>query len=349
MSTLPTKSPTPEVQPDLAAPLALLELTQGSVVTQALYVAAELGVADALSGGPRSVEEIARTVDADPESVHRLLRLLASYSVFAESEDGRFTLTPMADTLRADAPHSMRNLAILMGHPISWEDWGHLIESVRSGEPHLPTLRGMAAFEFMAANPAYGMVFGQGMSNLSNLETDPILAAYDFSRFDTVVDFGGGRGALLAAILRQASAARGVLVDPRAVMSGARELLEEAGVADRATIETGGLFDPVPPGGDAYVLKHIVHDWPESRSLEILRNVRKAIAEDGTLLLMEFVPPPGDAPHPAKLFDLWLMLLVGGKERAPEQYSALLADAGFTLSRVVPTASPVSIIEARPR
>lgn len=330
------------------APLALLELAQGSMMTQAIYVAAELRVADVLRDGPLSAEEIARKVNANPEAVYRLLRLLASYSIFAELSDRRFKLTPMAEALRSDTPNSMRGMAVLMGHPIHWEDWGHLVDSVRTGEPSLPKLRGMGAFEYLESNPEYGAVFYQGVTNLSDLETAPILAAYDFSRYHTIVDVGGGRGALLAGILQRSTNSRGILFDSRAVNSGAEAVMADAGVADRCTIESGGLFDPVTPGGDAYVLKHIVHDWPDSKTLEILKNVRDAISADGRLLLIEFVPTEGNAQHPGKLVDLWLMLLVGGKERTPAQYSELLASAGFRLDRVVQTASPVSIVEARP-
>jgi hypothetical protein len=330
------------------APVALLELTQGSMLTQAIYVAAELRIAEALQDGPRSAAEIARIVGAHPEAVYRLLRLLSSHKIFAEQKDGRFALTPMADALRGDSPNSMRGIAVLMGHPIHWEDWSHLVDSVRTGEPSLPKLRGMGAYEYLAANPEYGAVFFAGMGNLSSLETVPILAAYDFSRFSTIVDVGGGGGALLAAILQRAKKSRGVLFDSRAVASGAEAVLAEAGVADRCTIEDGGLFDPVTPGGDAYLLKHIIHDWPEAQAQEILRNLRKAMSPDSRLLLMEFVTPQDGRDHPAKLVDLWLMLLVGGKERTEAQYAELFASTGFRLERIVPTVSALAIVEARP-
>jgi hypothetical protein len=183
---------------------------------------------------------------------------------------------------------------------------------------------------------------------VSDLETDPIVAAYDFSGFDTIVDVGGGRGALLAAILRRATRSTGVLFDGNAGHLAAPEVLAEAGVAQRCTIVDGGLFDPPPAGADAYILKHIVHDWPEPDVLKVLKNVRNAIGADGRLLLMEFVAPEGNTPHPAKLVDLWLMLLVGGMERTAAQYSALLGAAGFRIERVVQTATPLSIVEARP-
>jgi hypothetical protein len=330
------------------APIALLELIQGSMITQSIYVAAQLGIADTLRDGSLTAGEIARRVDANPEATYRLLRLLSSYSIFAEQDDGRFTSTPMADALRSDLPDSMRDIALLMGHPTHWEDWSQLTNSVRTGEASLPKLRGMGAFEYLEANPEYAAVFNNGMTNLSNLETEPLLAAYDFSRFDTIVDVGGGRGALLAAILERASNSRGILFDDRAEATGAGAFLEEAGIAGRCTVESGTLFAKIPPGGGAYILKHIVHDWPESKALDILKNVRNAISPEGTLLLIEFVLPEGNAQHIGKLVDLWLLLLVGGKERTAAQYAGLLASAGFRLARVVPTASQVSIIEARP-
>lgn len=330
------------------APFALLELAQGSMTTQAIYVAAELRVADALSDGPLTAEDIARRVDAHPESLRRLLRLLCTYSIFTEHSDGRFALTPMGAALRSDVPGSMRDMAVLMGHPVHWEDWGHLVDAVRTGEPSLPKLRGMGAFDYLEANPEYGAVFTNGMACLGETETEPILAAYDFSRFPVIVDIGAGDGTLLAGILRSAGKSRGVLVDPRVETNGAAEVLAEAGVADRCRIEAGGLFDPPPAGGDAYVLKHIVHDWPESRALEILKNVRDAMNPDGRLLLVEFVSAEGNKPHPAKLVDLWLMLLVGGRERTAAQYGELLGAAGFRLERVVQTVAPVSVVEARP-
>lgn len=333
--------------PSVPAPLALLEQIQGSIVTQAIYVAAKLGIADRLGGGPLTAEEIAEQVDANPEATYRLLRLLAGHSVFAERDDGRFELTPMADALRSDAPTSMRQIAILMGHPIHWEDWSHLDESVQTGEASMPKHRGMSAWEFFQANPEYGAVFFGGMGNMSDLETEPVAAGYDYSRFSKIVDVGAGRGTLVAAILQQAPNAKGVVFAPSSV-EDAQEVLDQTGVADRCTIEEGSFFDSVPSGADAYVLKHIVHDLPESQALTVLKNIRKAISPKGKLLLVEFVLGKGNNPHPGKLVDLWLLLLAGGKERTAEQYTELFAAAGFRLTRVVQTASAISIVEAEP-
>ncbi|MFJ4717524.1 methyltransferase [Streptomyces sp. NPDC088785] len=329
-------------------PFALLELVMGSMVTQAIYVAAELRFAEALVDGPLAPAELARKVGAHEEAVARVLRLLASQGIFEGQDDGTYALTPMADALRADHPMSMRNIAVLMGHPIHWEDWGHFLDAVLTGEPSLPKLRGMGAFEYLEHNPDYGSVFINGMGSMSNTETFPVAGGYDFSQFKTVVDFCGGQGGLLAGILQSAPGTRGILADPRVANNGAAGFLASQGVAERVTTHDGGLFDPVVTGGDAYVLKHIVHDWPEDKALEILRNVRAAVPDHGKLLLVEMVPTPDNEPHSAKLVDLWLMLLVGGKERTREQYADLLARAGFRLERIVETAAAVSVIEAVP-
>ncbi|MEV0660652.1 methyltransferase [Actinomadura luteofluorescens] len=334
----------PQEQP---GPFALLEMIMGSMVTQAIHVAARLGFADLLAGGPRTADDVAARAGADPDATARLLRALASFSIFTE-EDGRFGLTPVGEALCSDAPFSVRDMALLMGHPFQWEDWGHLIDAIRTGEPVLPTFRKMGGYEFLEANPEFAKVFEGGMGTLSRMENEPIADAYDFSPFGTIVDVFGGQGALLTAILRRATGARGVLCDARAEQLGAAAAFAEAGLADRCEVELGGFFDKPPGGGDAYLLKHIVHEWPEPQALEILRNVREAIKDDGRLLLMEFVLPDGSEPHPGRLVDLWLMVLMGGKERTAAQYADLLARAGFRFERVVPTAAGVAIVEAVP-
>lgn len=330
------------------APMALLEMIQGSMITQAIYTAAKLGIADTLGDTPKTAGEIAQKVGADPDATYRLLRLLASYSIFAEQNDGRFKLTPMAEALRSDAPMTMRGMALLMGHPMHWEDWSHLMDTVRTGEPSMPRLRGMSAFEYLAANPEYAEVFNNAFGGLSDLETEPIMAAYDFSRFGTIVDVAGGYGGLLAAILKRVSNSRGVLFDDRAAADGGGTIIEQAGVADRCSIKGGSIFGSIPSGADAYILKHILHDWPEPKAVDILKNIRAAMNPDSTLLVMEYVVTAGNGQDISKLVDLWLLLLVGGKERTGAQYGELLEKAGFRLDRVVKTASPLSIMEARP-
>jgi hypothetical protein len=333
---------------DQSAAFALLDLIQGSVITQALHAAAQLGLAEILAGGPLAAGEIAGRAGSDPEATYRLLRALSGFEVFAERPDGRFELTPMADALRGDAPDSMRGIALLMGHPLFWEDWGQLLRSVRTGEASLPALRGMGAREFLMANPEYAATFFQGMGDLSVPETDPVIAAHDFSGYRTIVDVGGGRGALLAGILGRAHQSHGVLFDAPHATAEAAEVLGAAGVAGRCTIEHGSYFETVPAGGDAYLLKHTLHDFSEAQSLAVLKNIRDAISADGSLFVIEYVLPGHNTRHIGNIIDLWLMLLLGARERTAEQYAELFAGAGFKLARVIPTTSPVSIIEAVP-
>ncbi|HUY52399.1 MAG TPA: methyltransferase [Streptosporangiaceae bacterium] len=341
MSALPAERDQPTA-------FALLDLIQGSVITQAIYAAAKLGIADVLADGPLPAAEIAKRVGADPEATYRLLRVLAGYSVFAEQADGRFELTPMGGPLRDDAVDSMRGIAVLMGHPLLWEDWGHLISSVRTGEASLPKLRGMSGYDFLMANPEYAAVFFQGMGSISAAETDPLLAAYDFSRFGEIVDIGGGRGTLLTGILKQAGSSQGILYDSPFATAEAGRVLDEAGVAARSTIQNGSFFDSPPAGADAYVLKHILHDFPEHECLVILKKIREVIPPTGTLLVMEYVLTGNNERHIGNIIDLWLLLLLGAKERTQPQYSDLFARAGFKLTRVVPTTSAISIVEAVP-
>ncbi len=349
MSALPTATvQAADGVKNQSAAFALLDLIQGSVVTQAIYVAASLGIADILAGGPLTATEIADKAEADADAIHRLLRLLSGFAVFAERGDGRFELTPMAESLRGDAPDSMRGIALLMGLPLFWEEWGHLLTSVRTGEASMPVVRGMGAQEFLMANPEYAMSFFQGMGSLSGPETAPVVAAYDFSRFGTIVDVGGGRGALLAGILRRSPGSRGVLFDAPHGTADAPQVLEAAGVTGRCTVENGSYFESVPAGGDAYLLKHTLHDFTEEQSLAVLKNIRDAMNPDGTLFVVEYVLPGNNTPHLGNVIDLWLLLLLGARERTRDQYAELLARGGFTLTRVIPTASPVSIIEAVP-
>ena len=330
------------------APVALLEMIWGSLLSQAIHVAAKLGIADVLADGPLTPEEIAQRVDASPDGIFRLLRALAGRGVFAGRPDGRYELTPLAEPLRSDAPVSMRSVALLWGSPEHWEHWGHLHDSVRSGEPAVPAIRGLDFWAYLETNPDFAAQFNNAMTTFSNFAKAPVVAAYDFSRFSTIVDVGAGHGALLAAILQRTPAARGVLFDLPSVTSGATDVLRAHGVETRCTIESGSFFDRVPAGGDAYVLKNIIHDWAESEALTILRNVREAIKPDGRLLLIELVLPEGNSGHLGNYMNLEMLLDLGGRERTEREYREFLSRAGFELTSVVQTAAPVSVVESKP-
>lgn len=332
----------------LARPhLGVLELASVGTV-QAVYVAAKLGIADALATGPATAAEIADRVGADADATYRLLRVLAGRSVFRELPDGRFRLLPMGEALRSDTPNSVRALVLLACHPIAWEHWGQLVSAVTTGKPVVEDLRGLPVFEFIGQHSEYAATFNDAMTCATEVAIPAILEAFDFSGFATIVDVGGGHGRMLAAIMRAAPRSHGVLYDLESVTAGAPAVLAAAGVTDRCTIESGSFFDSVPVGGDLYLLKHVIHDWPEAEALEILATVRRAMDPAAALVSVEMIVPQANRPHLSKLVDLDLLLESGGRLRTVEQYSDLLGQAGFRVRRIVPTAGPASVIEAVP-
>lgn len=336
---------TTETAPDLAPAYALFDLIQGAVVSQAISVSAKLGIADVLADGHLSAETVAEQVGADAVATSRLLRLLAGCGVFAQLGSGEFVLTPMGQTLREDAPVSMRGLAVLLGHPLFWEEWPHLVDSIRTGEANLPKLRGTDAYSFLMQHPEYAQVFFGGMLSMSESETAPIVEAYDFAQFGTLVDVVGGRGTLLAGILASVPRLQGILFDIERSTVGAEEIFARAGVGDRASVEPGSYFDAPPKGADAYVLKHILHDFSEDDCLRMLQTVREAMTVGSKMLIVEYVLRDDNRPHPGKLIDLWLLLLLGARERTYDQYAELIAEADLELVREIPTRAPVSILE----
>jgi SAM-dependent methyltransferase len=329
------------------AGVALFELSQGAWLTQALYVASRLGIADALRDGPLTSEQVAARVGADPGATHRLMRALASNGVLALRR-GRFRLTRVGQALRSEHDASMAPMITMVGSPEHWEHWGDLLRSVQTGGTAVRRLRGTTMFEYLETNPGYAAAFNDAMTGMSALAIEMAVPLYDFTDRKLIVDVGGGRGALLAAVLAKAPQARGVLFDLPSVVEGVGPLLEQAGVALRCRIEGGSFFDAVPDGADAYLAKTVIHDWDDDTALQILRNIRTAIAPDGKLLLLELVLPEGAPPHPGMLLDLEMLVHVGGRERTAREYGELLSRAGFRLSRVIPTAGPMSIVEALP-
>ncbi|SHN05374.1 methyltransferase [Actinacidiphila paucisporea] len=332
----------------MPASVTMLEMITAGMVSQAIQVAATLGIADVLAGGPRTAEEIAQQVGADPDGVNRLLRALAGYGVFRADPSGRYALTPLAGTLRSDAEMPMRSIAMFTNAPEQREHWSYLLDSVRTGEPVMEKVRGVDVWTYFENNEELVGVFNDAMTDFSNLTLAPVTAAYDFRRFGTIVDVGGGQGAMLAAILARTPRARGVVFDLSTAAAGAEDLLRGAGLAGRCTVESGSFLETVPSGGDCYLLKNVIHNWPDDEVVVILRNVRRAIAPAGRLLVIELIIPEGNGTHPGKLSDLDMMLLVGGRERTEADTRALLAKAGFRLDRVIQTASPLSILEASP-
>ncbi len=331
--------------PELPPPVRLVQMMTGYWISQSIYVAAKLGIADHLMDGPRTSEELAAACQAHAPSLYRLLRGLASVGVFTEVDAGRFALTPTAEWLRTDHPDSMRALAIMYGEE-QYQAWGGLLASIQTGAPAFDRRFGASYFHYLAEHPEPAATFNAAMTGWSAQVARAVVEAYDFSACATVVDVGGGHGTLLAAILTANPHLRGILVDLPHVAASATAFLGAAGVADRCQIIAGDFFEALPSGGDAYILAQILHDWDDERSFTILQNCRSAMAPAGRILIVELVIPPGNEPSLGKLLDLHMLVLLTGRERTEVEYRDLLAAAGFRLTRIIPTSSGASIVEA---
>jgi O-methyltransferase domain/Dimerisation domain len=328
-------------------PATLLQMMTGYWVSQAIHVAAKLGIADLLADGPVDCEDLALATNTHAPSLRRVLRALASVGVFTEVSPGSFALTPLAELLRTETPGSMRALAIMYAEE-QYRAWGELLHSVRTGETAFEQQFGMGYFEYLAQHPESDRVFNEAMTGWTHQLVGAVVDTYDFSAFKTVVDVGGGYGALLAAILQNNSGMRGILFDLPHVVASAEEQLAATEVADRCTFVGGDFFAEVPAGGDAYVLSQILHDWDDERCVAILGNCRQVIPDHGKLLVVELVLPPGDEPFLGKWLDLHMLVLLGGRERTAAEYNTLFRAAGFELARVVPTPPGPSVVEAVP-
>ena len=326
----------------------MTDLIFGFWTAKSIRAAAMLGVADHIEAGPKTAEELAGLVGAHGPSLHRLLRALASIGIFEEDDRRRFAQTPLGSTLRSGVPGSLRDTAISMLDDVHGRSWDDLLHPLRTGEVACDHVFGMNIWDYYSRHPEEERAFNGSMTGLSQMVGGAVVEAYDFSPFGTIVDVAGGQGSLLSQILRATPKARGVLFDAPRVVEGAGPNLEAAGVADRVERVGGDFFESVPAGGDLYTLKWIIHDWDDARSVAILKSCRRAMSPAAKLLLLEAVIPPGNAPMLGKFLDLNMMVITGGKERTEREFAALLAEAGFRLTRVIPTKSPVSIVEAAP-
>jgi O-methyltransferase/methyltransferase family protein len=328
-------------------PVAMIELIIEAWAAQAITAAADLGIADALAAGPRSADEVAAAVGADADAVGRLLRALTARGIFRQRRDGRYGLTPLGETLRRDAEVSLAGFARWVGSRQHREHWSHLTDAVRTGRAAIPQLRSKPAFDYLADEPELAAIFNDAMTGTSELAIAPVIAAYDFGSHSTIVDVGGGHGRLLAAILRATPNSRGVLFDLPHVVAGAPAVFREQRVEDRARIAEGSFFEAVPEGGDAYLLKTVIHDWSDDQAERILRNVRAAAGPGKCLLLVELVIPGHRRDFPGKWVDLDMLVGTDARERTADEYAALLGRADFEMTRVVETASPFSVVEGR--
>ena len=330
---------------EVPAGLQVVQMLTGKWLSQAISAAAELGIADQLAHGPQSVEHIAAATGAHAPSVYRLLRALASVGVFAETDDRRFTLTPLAETLRSDSPGSVRNTARFFGGRLVHGSWAEIVNTIRTGETGVKLAFGAEAFEYLEANPAESALFNAAMTDYSRQEGAAVAQTYDFSRLNRLVDIAGGHGFLLQTVLQRNPHLTGVVFDLPHVIESAGPAIASYGLDGRLGTATGDFFQSVPAGADGYLLKHIVHDWDDERAAAILRNCHDAMAPNGRLLVIEVVIPPGNEPSFGKLLDLEMLSVAGGRERTEGEYRELFAAAGFRLAGVYPTASPVSIVE----
>jgi ubiquinone/menaquinone biosynthesis C-methylase UbiE len=331
--------------PDVPPSVGMLQMISGFWISRAIYVAAKLGIADQLRDGPKTVDELAAATATHAPSLYRVLRALASVGVFTEDKKRGFALTPLADTLRTDAPGSLRAFATVELGEEHYPAWGELLHSVRTGEIAFDRAFGMPVWKFFEQNPGNAKTFNDAMTGFTLAVNDAVLSSYDFSSISRIVDVGGGHGSLIASILKANPKMRGVLFDAPPVIEGARHRLKDEGLAERCEATAGNFFDSVPSGGDAYIVKWIIHDWDDEQSVSILKNCRRAMAENGRLLLVEAVVPDGSEPHFSKYMDLNMLIMTGGRERTEDEYRTLLEASGFKLTRIAPTKSPMSIIE----
>jgi hypothetical protein len=326
----------------------LMRLVNSYRVTQAIHVVAMLGVADLLKNGPRSADDLAAATNAHPGTLYRVLRALAAVGVFREEADQHFSLARMGRSLCSDAERPVGPYAAFIGRSHHWQAWGELLHSVRTGETAFRHVHGVDVWEYLGAHPEEGAIFGRAMTGNSRGVAQAILAAYDFSLFGRVVDVAGGQGALLAAILAAHQTMSGILFDRPEVVAQAQPVLDAAGVTVRCEVVGGSFFDNVPKGGDAYLLKYILHDWDDPASTAILKACRRACGPKAKLLVMERIVAPPNEGAETKISDLNMLVSPGGQERTIAEFAALLAAAGFRLERIVEVDARLSVIEGVP-
>ena len=333
--------------------LSLYYLGIGHYFSRALFVAAKLGLADQLRDGPQDADKLARAVDAHAPSLSRILRLLASVGVFEEQSDGRFALTPVGEMLRSDVPGSMRDSVMLFTGIGIQDGWKELEYCVRTGEPAFrKTDPDGDPFSNLAKDPEAAALFDKAMAAFAPFTAAAVAAAYDFSTIGTVADVGGGNGAILIGILKAYPNLRGVVFDLPQVAARATENIASAGLSERLQVVPGNFFDSVMPGADAYLMKHVIHDWNDEQARRILRNCRAVMPAHARLLIVEGTYPPridqSLESRGAAANDVNMLVSTGGRQRTEAEFRELFAASGFKLARVVPTTARVSLIEAEP-
>jgi hypothetical protein len=331
-------APAPESQ--------IVEMIMAQMGSRLIHLAARLRLPDHLAEEPRTADELAALTGTHAPALYRIMRTMAAMGIFSEGQDHRFALTPVGAALKSGTPSHATALT-LAGEFVT-RTLDHLLFSAQTGSTAFPKAFGKPLFDWMAEHPVEASLFNDTMVGFHGAEPPAIAAAYDFSAFSTIADIGGSTGNLLATILTHHPGPRGVLFDLPHVVRDAPALIRQRGLTDRIRIEGGSFFDTAPAGADAYILSHVIHDWSEQHCVTILGNCRRAMNPGGRVLLVEMVLPEGNVPHPGKVLDVLMLILPGGEERTAGQYAELLGKAGLRMTRVVPTASLVSIVEAVP-
>jgi O-methyltransferase domain/Dimerisation domain len=333
---------------DVPPQLVLQQLIQGFQVTQCMYVAAKLSIADLLKDGPRTSEELAQVTGTHAPSLYRVLRLLTTVGLLTEPEAHSFALTPLGAYLQTGVPSSMRDTVLLYGDTPFWDAWGNLLHSVETGEQSFQYVFGLALFEYNQQHPEHATLFNNMMTEWTASVAPTVAAAYDFSAIQTLVDVGGGHGQMLASILQAHPTLHGVLFDLPHVVAGASPLLDGAGVADRCEVIGGDAFKAVPEGLETYLLSRVIHDWDDERAIVLLARCHQAMKPQGKVLLVERVILTGSTPQVLVLeSDVQMLVLSsGGRERTDAEYLALLSAAGFELTRLIAVLPPFYLIEA---
>jgi SAM-dependent methyltransferase len=325
--------------------VAVFEMVLAQWNAASICAAAKFGIADQLESGPKTTKEMASLLNLHEDSLYRVLRALAGIGIFHEGENRTFSQTPLSEVLRTNARPSLRYAAAAMLDHWQYRSIQGICATVENGRTGAANVLGAELFEYLAAHTEEAVSFNRCMTDLSSGEAPAVVATYDFSNFELIVDVAGGAGGLLAAILTSAPKLRGTLFDQPSVVEQAKSDAILAPFADRCELVGGNFFEAVPAGADAYIMKHIIHDWDDERAAKILSNCRRAMKPGGKVLVVDRVIGPPNAPDPKKFFDVAMMLMPGGRERSEPEWKALYASAGFRVSRILPTPAPHSIIE----
>ena len=336
---LPTSSVSVEHPP------LLFQMATAYWVSQLIYTAAKLGIADVLNDGPKSASEIATTVDADEDSLRRILRALCVLNVCEITKSQKFKLMPLGRSLKSGVPGSLRSMILTLGE-IHYRTWGHLCQTVQTGRPSFRSVFGSEMFDFLERNSSAGETFNLAMTNYSTLVAHAVLLSYDFSGVKSLIDVGGGCGKLLTSILEVYPTLQGLVVDLPGVIDEANEQMQSCTFRERFAAVAGNFLESLPRGGDLYLLSGVIHDWNNQSAQIILSNCRSAMRPHGKVLLVECVVPERDDPSFSKLLDLNMMVMTGGRERTEREFRELLNDAGLAVTKIIPTISPLRIIEA---